>query len=89
VAYSPAPSAKLATLTFLLGGSNYARDEGLNQPWQTDLAARREAWLRACVSSLPFVSTVPQEQKLALDILTGRILTQIINRPRPDKGGTS
>jgi hypothetical protein len=84
-----AQAVESATLSFLIGGANYARDIAkLTKPWPTDLESRRAAALAACQSLLSFVSADPSQQRLTVDVLMGRIAFQAANFPRPDPGST-
>lgn len=71
-----------ATLTFLLTGDRYARDNKVTGPWWEDLESRRNAVLAACTALITqFVSTSAEDQIQTLGALRGRILTHIVNQP--------
>jgi hypothetical protein len=79
-----AQAVEAMTLAFLLGGANYARDNGIDGPWGSNLEARRNAALAACSALITqFVSSDPQQQALTVEALKGRIWVDIVNRPRP------
>ena len=83
-------ATEAATLSLLLTGERYARDQGIAEPWHENLEARRAAVLSACaVLICEFVSSDPREQALTVESLKGRIWTDMINRPRPGQESAS
>jgi hypothetical protein len=78
-----AQAMESATLAFLLGGANYARDHGINTPWADNLEARRSAAVEASVALITlFVSTNVEEQILTENQIKNRIWLEIVNRPK-------
>jgi hypothetical protein len=85
-----AQAIESTTLAFLLGGANYARDHGINEPWEDNLEARRNAALAASSTLIThFVSSDAREQAMTVEALKGRVWTDIINQPRPGQGVAS
>jgi uncharacterized protein HemY len=82
---------EMATIGFLLAGADYAKHNGLKEPWQDNLEARRQAALNLCATIITqFVSSDPTQQALTVESLKGRIWTHIVNRPtKPGEGGAS
>lgn len=83
-----AQAVEVLTLSLLLAGEAYARDVGApSGPWQDDLECRRAAALAACESLLAFVSADPDQQRMTLDVLMGRVASKAVNFPRPGQEG--
>ena len=83
-----AQAVELATISLMLAGERYARDNSITEPWPTNVECRRHAVLAACVALITnFVSSNAEQQILTVESLKGHIWTDIANRPKRGEGG--
>ncbi len=77
---------EMATIGFLVAGERYAKHNGLKEPWQNHLNARREAAVNLCAMIITqFVSSDPTQQAQTVEALRGRVWQEIVNPLNPPK----
>jgi hypothetical protein len=84
-----AQAFEMATLGFIIGGENEARQKGITD-WTADLECRRQAALSACTTLICyFVSNDPREQARTVEELPRRIWREWTVNPPRGEGGAS